>query len=44
LDQLNSELNKTIIMVTHDARAAEAAHRLVHLDKGVLLDGDGSVG
>ena len=41
LDQLNSELNKTIIMVTHDARAAEAAHRLVHLDKGVLLDGDG---
>jgi putative ABC transport system ATP-binding protein len=42
LDQLNSELNKTIIMVTHDARAAEAAHRLVHLDKGVLLDGDGS--
>jgi putative ABC transport system ATP-binding protein len=44
LDQLNSELNKTIIMVTHDARAAEAAHRLVHLDKGVLLDGDGSGG
>jgi putative ABC transport system ATP-binding protein len=44
LDQLNSELNKTIIMVTHDARAAEAAHRLVHLDKGVLLDGDGSDG
>ena len=41
LDQLNSELNKTIIMVTHDARAAEAAHRLVHLDKGVLWDGDG---
>ena len=44
LDQLNSELNKTIIMVTHDARAAEAAHRLVHLDKGVLLDGDGAGG
>jgi putative ABC transport system ATP-binding protein len=44
LDQLNGELNKTIIMVTHDARAAEAAHRLVHLDKGVLSDGDGSIG
>jgi len=44
LDQLNSELNKTLIMVTHDARAAEAAHRLVHLDKGVLLDGDGAGG
>jgi len=44
LDQLNGELNKTIIMVTHDARAAEAAHRLVHLDKGVLTDGDGSAG
>jgi putative ABC transport system ATP-binding protein len=44
LDQLNGELNKTIIMVTHDARAAEAAHRLVHLDKGVLSDDDGSIG
>jgi putative ABC transport system ATP-binding protein len=44
LDQLNSELNKTVIMVTHDVRAAEAAHRLVHLDKGVLLDGDGAGG
>ena len=44
LDQLNGELNKTIILVTHDARAAEAAHRLVHLDKGVLSDGDGSIG
>jgi len=44
LDQLNSELNKTIIMVTHDVRAAEAAHRLVHLDKGVLSDVDGAGG
>jgi len=41
MDQLNSELAKTIIMVTHDQRAAGAAHRLVHLDKGVLMDGDG---
>ena len=38
MERLNSELNKTIIMVTHDQRAAEQAHRLVHLDKGVLLD------
>ena len=44
LSTLNRDLNKTIIMVTHDARAAEAAHRLVHLDKGVLLDGDGAGG
>jgi putative ABC transport system ATP-binding protein len=41
MDQLNTELGKTIIMVTHDQRAAQAAHRLVHLDKGVLTDGDG---
>jgi putative ABC transport system ATP-binding protein len=38
MERLNSELHKTIIMVTHDQRAAEQAHRLVHLDKGVLLD------
>jgi putative ABC transport system ATP-binding protein len=44
MDQLNSELGKTIIMVTHDQRAAQAAHRLVHLDKGVLMDGDGGAG
>jgi putative ABC transport system ATP-binding protein len=44
MDQLNTELGKTIIMVTHDQRAARAAHRLVHLDKGVLMDGDGGAG
>ena len=38
IDRLNRELGKTIIMVTHDQRAASAARRLVHLDKGVLLD------
>jgi putative ABC transport system ATP-binding protein len=38
LDRLNSELNKTIVMVTHDPRAAEAAHHLVYLDKGQLTD------
>jgi len=26
------------VMVTHDPKAAEKAHRLVHLEKGVLVD------
>jgi len=38
LDRLNAELGKTIVMVTHDPKAAEKAHRLVHLEKGVLVD------
>ena len=37
LDRLNRELGKTILMVTHDPKAAEAAHRVVHLEKGVLV-------
>lgn len=36
LEQLNSGFHKTIIMVTHDPRAAEKAGRMAHLDKGVL--------
>jgi len=36
LQQLNKEFNKTILMVTHDAHAAERAHAVMHLDKGVL--------
>jgi putative ABC transport system ATP-binding protein len=36
LKRLNSEHKKTIIMVTHDPHAAEAATKSVHLDKGVL--------
>lgn len=36
LDRLNAEFKKTIIMVTHDPRAAEKAHVRRHLDKGVL--------
>jgi len=36
LGRLNAELEKTIIMVTHDHRAAEAAHLVRQLDKGVL--------
>ena len=38
LDRLNRELGKTILMVTHDPKAAERAHRIVHLEKGVLAD------
>ena len=38
LEQLNEVLGKTIIMVTHDPKAAEKAHRLVHLEKGLLVD------
>ena len=38
LKKLNTEMGKTIIMVTHDAHAAEAAKRMVHLEKGELID------
>jgi len=38
LDRLNVEMGKTIVMVTHDPRAAEAAHHLIYLDKGQLTD------
>ena len=37
LQQLNQQLGKTIIMVTHDAIAAAQARNLVHLEKGELL-------
>ena len=36
LRRLNEEFGKTIVMVTHDPKAAGRAHRMVHLDKGVL--------
>ena len=36
LQTLNSEFKKTIVMVTHDPRAAERAHIERHLEKGVL--------
>ena len=38
LQLLNREHGKTIVMVTHDAKAAEFASRQVHLDKGALAD------
>ena len=36
LQRLNDEVGKTIVMVTHDQRAAEAAHAIMHLEKGEL--------
>ncbi|MBI3577860.1 MAG: ABC transporter ATP-binding protein [Ignavibacteriales bacterium] len=36
LERLNNEFKKTIVMVTHDPRAAEKAHTIRHLDKGEL--------
>jgi len=36
LNRLNREFHKTIVLVTHDPKAAGRAHRMVHLDKGVL--------
>ncbi|TZF87482.1 ABC transporter ATP-binding protein [Cognatilysobacter lacus] len=38
LQTLNREHGKTIVMVTHDPKAADHARRTVHLDKGVLVD------
>ena len=37
LQRLNREHGKTIVMVTHDPRAAEHASHMVHLDKGELV-------
>ena len=42
LQMLNREHGKTIVMVTHDPRAAEYASRRLHLDKGTLADDDGA--
>lgn len=38
LQQLNSELGKTIVMVTHDPSAARYAKRELHLDKGEFVE------
>jgi putative ABC transport system ATP-binding protein len=37
LEKLVSEMGKTILMVTHDPRAAERSHATLHLDKGVFV-------
>jgi putative ABC transport system ATP-binding protein len=38
LQTLNREHGKTIVMVTHDPRAAERAKRTLHLEKGTLVE------
>lgn len=38
MERLSSDLGKTIIMVTHDPRAARKARSMKYLDKGVLAD------
>lgn len=38
LKRLNGEIGKTLVMVTHDPKAASAARRLVRLEKGRLAD------
>ncbi len=43
LQMVNREQGKTIIMVTHDSKAAARATRQLHLDKGRLIDAETSV-
>jgi putative ABC transport system ATP-binding protein len=38
IGRLNSEFGKTVIMVTHDPRAAEKARIIRYLEKGVMVD------
>ncbi len=38
LNTLTTEHGKTVVMVTHDPKAAQAAHRTLHLEKGKLID------
>lgn len=40
MDRLNQDMGKTIVMVTHDHRAAERAHHIRYLDKGELTETD----
>jgi putative ABC transport system ATP-binding protein len=44
IGRLVHEHNKTVLMVTHDPRAAERAHVVLHLDKGALVEGSGGGG
>ena len=38
LRELSTDYQKTIVMVTHDAIAAQAAQRTLHLEKGQLVE------
>jgi putative ABC transport system ATP-binding protein len=40
LQALNKDHGKTIVMVTHDPHAAERAKRTLHLEKGLLTEGE----
>jgi len=42
LRELNRAFEKTVVMVTHDPRAERFVDAVVHLDKGVLVNGGGS--
>jgi putative ABC transport system ATP-binding protein len=42
LDRFNRELGKTIIVVTHDPKAAAKAQRLIHLEKGRIEEDAGA--
>jgi putative ABC transport system ATP-binding protein len=39
LERLNREFSKTIVMVTHDPKAASRAQHVLHLEKGQLAEG-----
>lgn len=41
IERLVKEHGKTVLMVTHDPRAAQRAHGVLHLDKGALTDNGG---
>ena len=38
LQRLNCDYGKTLVMVTHDPKAAEFARHTLHLDKGTLVE------
>ena len=42
LQQLNRQHGKTIVMVTHDPKAADHASRLLEMDKGTLIERAGA--
>ncbi len=44
MDELHHDLGKTIVMVTHDPKAAARASRMIHLEKGVLVNDPGPGG
>ncbi len=41
LQQLNRELGKTLVMVTHDPRTTAYANQTLHLEKGRLVERQG---